>query len=120
MKKICLMLTTILLLTVFCSCGGSQIQYVKEFSYLPAYPGMTLSSENSKADANGFKGALYVVKDSKSSDVLDKYEKLLNNNGWKTTKNSKPLYIVMDKASHRAVITATQNGNNANFTIVTK
>ena len=119
-KKFILLLLAISFVIMSYSCGKMQITYTKEFSYLPAYSGMVLTSQGSKPDKNGFKGAVYVVKNSISSDVLKQYQKLLNGDGWKTTTDNKPIDIVMDKASHRAIITATQNKSDAYLTIVTK
>ena len=62
----------------------------------------------------------YIIKDKKIVSIADEYEKILNDNGWKTTDNKKPNVFTVEKEDHKAVIVPSEDKINTNLFIFSK
>lgn len=118
MKKMLLFMMSLTLVFNLAACG-KKIEYTKEFPYLPSFPGMVLK-ETTPANEYGFSSATYTIKDKKMVSVADEYEKILNDNGWKTTDNKKPNAFTVEKEDHKAVIVPSEDKNDTNLFILSK
>lgn len=140
MKKIVLFICILSTFTFLTACGNNtqppaqgtastaaagtfvppaNVEYLKEYSYLPAFPGIEFYSGGSTADEQGYKNTMYTVKDTQSNEILKNYEKLLNVNGWKTTVNN-PSSFVVEKEGHRSIIATIQMEKDTLVTVVSK
>ena len=117
MKKILIILITIMFSIPLISCG--KVTYTKEFSYLPSQKEMTLKSfEKPTKDRMGV--ATYVVKNQKSKDVIETYQKQLKKDGWKITDDKKPASITAEKEGHKTIIVPTKIKEDDQLTVVSK
>ncbi|NMM65110.1 hypothetical protein HBE96_21225 [Clostridium sp. P21] len=116
MRKMVIAIIIMFSLTLI-SCG--KITYTKEFEYLPSYKQMTLKTFQ-KPTKDGMGIATYTIKNKKSKDVLESYEKQLKKDGWKITEDKKPTSITAEKEGHKAVIVPTQNKEDVLLTIVSQ
>lgn len=117
LKKIITILMTIMLSVTLISCG--KVTYTKEFSYLASQKEMTLKSfQKPTKDKMGV--ATYVVKNQKSKDVLEGYDKQLIKAGWKITDDKKPTSIKIEKGEHVAVIVSNQVKADVQLIVVSK
>lgn len=117
MKRITTILMTVVLSLALTSCG--KVTYTKEFSYLPSQKEMTLKNFN-KPTEDKMGTAIYILKNKKSEDVLNEYEKQLKKDEWKITEDKKPNLIKAEKGEHKVIIIPTQNDQDVQLTIVSK
>jgi len=99
------------------ACG--KVTYTKEFSYLPIQKAMTLKAFV-KPTKKQMGVATYVVKNIKSKEALENYEKQLKKDGWKITIDKKPISITAEKDGHKTVIVPTQTKEDVQLTVVSK
>jgi len=127
MKRIITILMAIMFSMAIMSCAKTtatkttvtKTTYTKEFSYLPSQKEMTLKSfVKPTKDKMGV--ASYILKNKKSKEVLDAYEKQLVKDNWKITQDKKPSSITAEKGAHKTIIVPAQIKNDVMLTVVSK
>lgn len=118
MKKALIIIAVVVFSLTLISCN--KVTYTKEFSYLPDQKEMTLMKNFQKSTKDKMGTATYLIKNKKSKEVLDEYEKQLKKNGWKITQDKKPTLISAEKKEHKVILAPTQNKEDVQLTIVSK
>lgn len=141
MKKIISVILSVLLVLPLYACGAkkqdntsktsnevsstetkkSNIPYVKEIEYLPAYDSnmkaktFVAANENNKSSVG-----VYVIKSTTCDKVFTNYEKILKDDGWKIYQSVKDHSISAQKDTHDTTIMIQQLKEDVNLTISSK
>ncbi len=107
--------TSLFLLT---SCTG-KIEYTEQFDYLPQTNDMKVE-DHTEATEEQMGSATYIIKDTKSEDVMDNYFKKLKKDKWEITEDQRPTLIKAKKESHEVIIAPSQVDKDVKLTIVSK
>ena len=114
------------LLSVFCfslvGCGRgtSNVNYSKEFSYLPAYSSDMKADTVSKPNEYGFITANYTIKNTTNTEVFQNYEDILKKNGWTIDQEQKPYNFIAKKDNHQAIVALASSNKDVKVIIMSK
>jgi hypothetical protein len=122
MRKYLIIFVILILTLSLISCGTTDsnnddnLQYTKEFPYLPNYKNMEFVTLE-KATDDGMDRATYKVTNTTPEEFLSGYEEHLTKEGWKNTLDNKPVSINMEKENHKAIITVPSSEGNGDITV---
>jgi hypothetical protein len=88
------------LLTTACK---EKVTYTNEFPYLPILDKMELESFN-EAEGDNLSEGTYIVKNIEYNEVLDRYQEILEKDGWTISQDQKPANIAAQKGDHIVII----------------
>ncbi|MDR3587599.1 MAG: hypothetical protein P4L59_20145 [Desulfosporosinus sp.] len=105
------------------STAQTNVTYTKEFSYLPTYSKMELQNV-AQPDKNQMINAKYIMKNTTTDIVLNKYADTFMKDGWtvkKTLSQDKKSYSLhAQKGNHIATLLPQQSGNDVILIIASK
>lgn len=118
MKKLFIIISAFVLLIGLTACGSvsttkaSNIAYTKEFSYIPAYSAAMKADSTSSTSVKDFTQANYTLQNVTNIKVFEKYQDLLNEDGWTITNSEKPRSITAKKDAHIVTMSIMQYSDN--------
>jgi hypothetical protein len=99
---------------------SSKVIYSNEAKYLPITEDMKMKQYMPPSEVFPQSNITYTVENITDKDFLNKYEKLLSDDGWKTVIDKKPESIMVEKGEHQAAIILQQVDKNLSILIMTQ
>lgn len=119
MKKFLSIFIILAVLISLFACS-SKTTYTKEFTYIPSYSGMQLSSYTPATKKTPLATARYTIKNSAYTVIYINYENILKKDGWTITNGQKYFAISAKKDNHLVNILIQPSGKNVILVVISK